>query len=151
MASNSNIDQVINSIRGAINFAVEDLTVDMEQIVEKHINSDVYGAYTPTEYKRQKYLIDSLQSDVDNTGTQATITVEHNEEKMMYYSLVDNPNQEPLENRGAVTEWIENGQIHPLSGGGFSYLSERPYKENSKEEVQEKIEVLFARKLLKYL
>ena len=39
-----------------------------------------------------------------------------------------------------IPRMIEYGTIHPLFGGGFSYLQPRPYMSNAEKEILKKLE-----------
>jgi hypothetical protein len=107
--------------------------------IKEHIESDVNNAYDPIEYNRKHYLENSLDGKVESTASGLKLTVEHDENKMNYYSVVSGDKV----SGNAVAWWIEHGEIYPLwgtessDGKPFTYLDSRPYMENSYKELQE--------------
>ena len=135
MAGNT-ISDLIRNIENAIIEAVENEASNrMVEIVKEHIDSDVYDKYNPTEYKRTKDLKNSVQKTIDSGSGDILITIDHDDDKLNYESILG---QEVYQQ--GIPIMIEKGKIHPLFGGGFSYLQPRPYMHNSEEEIKKNLD-----------
>ena len=131
------------TILDVVNNEVSDELVD---IVKRHVEDDVYSKYEPTEYKRTKELKNSVQKEVELRGDNIEININHDSNQLNYESILGqelDPQKVP---------WlIEEGKIHPLFGGGFSYLQPRPYMSNAKGEIEGLIEKILGKAIVNKL
>ena len=135
----------------AIILAVENEVADkIIDIVKDHIESDVYDAYRSTStsidrYDRTNTLANSLQKTVNSSGANdIEIIINHDSALMDYWSVLG----EEVDQQG-IPRMIEDGTIHPLFGGGFSYLQPRPYMSNAEKEVLKKLENIIVSAVVK--
>lgn len=118
-----------NKIRDAIENEASEKMVD---VIKEHIDSDVYAQYDPVEYKRTGELRESVQRTINSSNDGVEIVLDHDDGKLSYMSVVSG---DFVDEQQMIPNAIEHGKIHPLFGGGFSYLRPRPYMNNSKEEI----------------
>ena len=130
-------------IRDALENEVSEKMVD---IVKEQVNKDVYAKYTPSEYERTESLKESVQRTINSSNDGAEILIDHDDAKMNYWSVLG----DDVDQQG-IPRMIEDGTIHPLFGGGFSYLQPRPYMNNSKEEIMRRLDNLIAKAVAKRL
>ena len=129
-----------NKLKGHIESVLKDVAENevKEEIIttiKEHINNDVYDVYNPEVYNRKHYLENSLVGKLYTTSSGVELTVEHDENKMNYNSLVTGGDV----SGNAVAKWIERGQIYPLWGDDseYTYLEPRPYMKNSYNELKQ--------------
>ena len=137
------IKKLESTIIDVVNNEVSDELVD---IVKRHVEDDVYSKYTPAEYKRTGDLKNSVQKEVELCGDNIEININHDDDQLNYESLLGqelDPQKVP---------WlIEEGKIHPLFGGGFSYLQARPYMSNAHGEIKGLIEKILGKAIVNRL
>ena len=127
------VDEVLQDI------AENEVKKEVITTIKEHINSDVNDAYDPDVYYRKHYLENSLDGKVESTSSGLELTVEHDESKMHYHSVVSGDEV----NGNNVAWWIEHGEIYPLwgyesrDGKPFTYLEPRPYMKNSYNELKD--------------
>ena len=92
----------------------KDLKDETIKTVKEHIQTDVYNAYSPEVYNRTHTLENSLVGNtrINNAGSQILLTVEHDEDKMQYSSVM--PDNYIIENQEVVVDWIVSGDVHNL-------------------------------------
>lgn len=131
----------------------KDLKDETIKTVKEHIQTDVYNAYSPEVYKRTHTLENSLVGNtrINNAGSQILLTVEHDEDKMQYSSVM--PDRYVIENQEAVVDWIVSGDVHNLwnDDPSSAYLNPRPYMENSENEILEKVDEIIREGISKRL
>lgn len=112
--------------------------------VKEHIQSDVYNTYSPDVYNRTHTLENSLvgNTHVNNSGNQILLTIEHDENKMNYESVVYD--KYIIEDQNAVVDWIVSGDVYNLwhDDPSEAYLNPRPYMENAEESLMKEINVV---------
>lgn len=140
MPSFDSLKQLKKYVDTAMREVVEDeVKKEIITTIKEHIDSDVNNVYDPVDYNRKHYLENSLDGKVYTTASGLELKIEHDENKMNYYSVVDGDNV----NGNAVAGWIERGQIYPLwgtessDGRPFTYLEPRPYMKNSYNELKD--------------
>ena len=149
----ASIESFCKQFEKAIVLAVENEVSDkMIKTVEEHVQSDVYDAYQsqsnhPDRYQRTGALINSLQKEVNSSGAgDIEIIINHDSNKMNYWSVTG----QSVDQQG-IPRMIEDGTIHPLFGGGFSYLQPRPYMSNAEHEILKNLEKMLVSAIVKRL
>lgn len=138
MPSFNTLKQLKNHIDIIIKDIAEiEVKTEIITTVKEHIDSDVNNVYIPEDYDRKHYLENSLDGNIHTTALGIELTVEHDENKMNYNSVVSGGKV----SGNAVANWIEHGEIYPLwgtenkDGEPYEYLEKRPYMKNSYNEL----------------
>jgi hypothetical protein len=130
------VDEVLQDV------AENEVKKEVITTIKEHIDSDVNNVYDPNPdtYRRKHYLENSLDGKIESTSSGLELTVEHDESKMHYNSVVSGNEVDG----NAVAWWVEHGYIYPLwgtegvDGKEFTFLNPRPYMKNSYNELKDK-------------
>lgn len=105
-----------------------DVGDDAKEIVKKRIDSDVYGAGSPSEYIRTQAFRESQTCTVKSVGNPAVVEIK-SDGGGGHYSVVDGSSV------GNMDKIIHDGRAGRIFGSGF-WTSSRPYMDNAKQELR---------------
>lgn len=70
MAQYRDLNALYKYLQHQVNSAMEkEVAEEAKRVMEVHIQTDVYNAYTPTDYERTYQLLEDVQSNVISDGT----------------------------------------------------------------------------------
>jgi hypothetical protein len=143
VAKKANSFEALESIikQVVIETVKNDLKDEAIKTVKEHIQSDVRNTYKPEVYERTYQLENSLigNTHINNSGSQILLTIEHDENKMNYDSVMGYP-----VDGNELVNWIVSGDVYNLWSDDPSeaYLNPRPYMENAEEQLMSEIDSL---------
>lgn len=116
MPSYTTLESLFTYLQAQINDSLEiDVADEVVKVVQEHIKTDVYDAYTPLAYQRTNELLNDVQSEMNGD------TLE----------IYDTRN----ENGKDIPQIIETGKGYTWGIGLDERIGARPFMENAEQQI----------------
>lgn len=117
MPSFSSIEELAQYLQLQINDSLEtDVSKEIVQVVQEHIQTDVYAAYTPLSYQRTNELMNDVKSEmIQDDILEITDT--------------------RTENGKDISQIIEYGKGYTWGVGLDERIGARPFMENTEQQI----------------
>jgi hypothetical protein len=154
-----NSDQLKRELMKILGDAMMEVTIDAENIVKDHIQTDVYDEYDPENYIRTGQFKESIDSKIDQVGTHVRSEIFHNMNRMRSIAPYEGNNfigqhystfQYSVKDYRIYLPYTIN---HGIDGkrvfGDGVYSRPRPYFTNAQSEIEIKFKDNLKRSLVR--